>query len=121
MTRFGIEPAASHSPRCERMSPALMTSATSSVQPGYSRTSALSSEGISDRVVYRFCSRSRYAAKSVGCDWKNSSDCVRYAAEETLGDGAYSPNTMTVFPLFWAFSHRKPPDEYAIASSPSDG
>ena len=36
-------------------------------------------------------------------------------------DGAYSPNTRTVLPFCFAASQRNPPEEYASASTPSDG
>src|ERR1051325_2667205 len=121
MSKCGIEPAFSHSPRCERMSLALMTSGTSSVQPGYSRTKTLSSDGISDLVSYRSARIFRCIASDSGWARYWSSVLVRNAAELRCGDGAYSPKIVTDLPWACAFSQRKPPDEYASASSPSDG
>ena len=50
ITRFGMAPARSHSPRWKRMSPAFTTSGASSVQPGYSGTSRCSSDWICECV-----------------------------------------------------------------------
>ena len=92
------------------------TSGTSCVQPGYSRTSSRSSDGMSDFVLNRFLSVSRWNAKSVGRSRYCASIRRRTLSDETLGAGAYSPNIATVFFFARAASHRNPPDEYVSAS-----
>src|SRR3954447_2537965 len=96
ITRLGIDLADSHCPRCDRMSLALSASGTSRVQPGYSRTSTLSSDGISERVVYRCARIRRCMARLSGCCRYWSSVDARIDDDDVLGDGAYSPKIDTV-------------------------
>src|SRR4029453_14402757 len=118
----GIDPALFQSRRCARMSSALTTSGTSCVQPGYSRTSTLSSDGIWERVLYRFRSSSRkYAGGSARGSCHGANNSLLTPVIESDGGGAYSPNTVTRLPFACAFSQRKPPDEYASGSFPSEG
>ena len=121
MTRFGMSRFGSQSARCARMSPALTTSGTSCFQPGYSRTSSRSSDGIRDVVLYLRLSMSRCAATSLGCCAYSANMRERTLSDDLWISGAYSPKTVTVLFFARAASQRNPPDEYVSGSSSSDG
>src|SRR5438045_9268606 len=91
-TRLGIACFDSQPRRCSRIMSAFTTSGTVSVQPGYSRTKMRSSDGMSDRVLYRLATRLRKYAGLWG--WESrycASRDVRTLALSHCGEGAYSP------------------------------